>query len=74
MIFGISMKTTSNDMYFIKKYVSSKFDRTPPELFFTQFCPVVPHRSNFDEKYFLIKYMLFNAVFYADSEYHAYFA
>ncbi len=31
-------------------------------------------RSNFDEKYFLIKDILFDAVFDADSEYHVYFA
>jgi hypothetical protein len=30
--------------------------------------------SNFDGKYFLIKYVLFDAVFYADSEYHVYCA
>jgi hypothetical protein len=31
-------------------------------------------RSNFDEKYFLIAHMLFDAVFDADSEYVVYFA
>ena len=61
-------KTTSNNIYFIKKYFSSKFDRTPPQVFVTEFYPVVPHRPNFDEKYFLIKYMLFDVVFDADSE------
>ena len=55
-------------MYFSKNKFSSKFDRTPPQLFFTEFYPVVPHGSNFDEKYFLIKYMLFEVVFDADSE------
>ena len=30
--------------------------------------------SNFGEKYFLIKYMLFDSVFDADSEYHVCFA
>ena len=30
--------------------------------------------SNVDEQHSLIKYMLFDAVFYADSEYHVYFA
>ncbi len=61
-------KTTSNNMYLIEKYFSTKFNRTPPQLFFTQFYPVVPHRSYFVEKYFSIRYMLFDVVFDADSE------
>ena len=46
----------------------------PPQLFFAQFWALVPHGSNFGEKYFLIKYMLFDVVFHADSEYHVYSA
>ncbi len=32
------------------------------------------YRSNFDGKNILLKYKLFDAVFYADYEYHVYFA
>ncbi len=57
-----------------KNIFHQKFARTPPQPLFTQFRPVVSHRSNFDEKYFLIKYMLLDADSDADSEYHVYFA
>jgi hypothetical protein len=38
----------------IKYIFSSKFHRTPSELFFTKLFSMVPDGSNFDEKYFLI--------------------
>ena len=60
-------------LYFIKNNFSSKFDRTPPQHFCSQFCAVVPHDLNFDEKYFLIKHKFFDVIFYGDSEYHVYF-
>ena len=58
-------KTTSTNIYFIKKYFSSKFDLWGTS---AVFYPEVPHRWNFDEKYFSIKYMLVDVVFEADSE------
>jgi hypothetical protein len=47
---------------------------TPPQQFLLSFPPVVPYRSNFDGKIFLIKYRLSGANFYADFENRAYFA
>jgi hypothetical protein len=61
-------KTTSKNIYFIKKYFSSKIDPISPQLFFYWILPCGPNWSLFDEKYFLIKYMFFDVVFDADSE------
>ena len=36
--------------------------------------PIPTHGSNFSGKIFFLKYKLFYVVFYADSEYHVYFA
>jgi len=57
-------------------YISSKniFRQNSDVLPLRSIFPCGPPRSNFDEKYFLMKYMSFDVVFHADSEYRVYFA
>jgi hypothetical protein len=59
-------------IYFIKKYFSSKFHLwgTTAQNWVQKCGRGV--RSNFNQKYFLIKCKFFDVVFYADSEYHVY--
>ena len=46
----------------------------PRQRFFSEFRPVLPYRSNFSGKNIWLKYKVFDAIFYADSEYLVYFA
>ena len=61
--------------YFLaKKFFHEKSTCGPPQPFFLKNFAVVPHRSIFRGKIFLLKNIWIDAVFYADYEYNIFFA
>jgi hypothetical protein len=68
-------KKLHQKLYILAKYI---FHQNPtctlPQYWFFEFCPEVPYGPNFSGKYVLLKYKVFDVVFYADSEYRIYFA
>jgi hypothetical protein len=75
VIFGISIKNCIEYFIFYRNIFSIKF-RTEGDhrIKFRKKMAEGEYRSKFDGKNISIKFKLFDAVFYADSEYHIYFA
>jgi hypothetical protein len=61
-------------IYLLSKTVFSRIQPYSPPALFCSLLPCGPCESNFAKKYFSIKDILFDVVFYADPEYHGYFA
>ncbi len=60
--------------YILSKYFFHQNSTgTSPQTSFHENCSVVSYGSNFGEKNIYLKSKLFDAVFYADFEYHVYF-
>ena len=75
MKFEINIKSCIESVRFYKKTIfSPNLIRIPPQLFFTEYCPVSSVEPNFKRKLFFIKSNEFNTTFYADFKSHVRFS